>query len=157
MDIRKKAKYKRLNRGTTIAALALLGLLLYILFSDKVFVKNEVPQIEDMLESYYKESTQLCILGDEYHVTNNSLTAEQKDAVIKKLTDFVDKNWSDSDYIKKSNDYGINTYLTADDIIYDFKDKLPKYLGNGYVVSADTMIDFTQIYRNYHIVYRRSS
>lgn len=87
-----KLRLKKINRGLVLAAVLLIGLVIFIIVDNHNF-KSEKPDIERTITDYVSELSALNITPEKYQASGKKYSSEDADKRISEFTEFADKYW----------------------------------------------------------------
>jgi len=85
---------KKINRGVVLAAILLIGLVIFFIIDNAVFAQ-EKPMLKEWLEEFLEETAKINLLPEQYRVPGVEIPDDVIEAKTKETKDFVDKYFTE--------------------------------------------------------------
>lgn len=128
-----KHRLKKINRGLVLAAVLIVGLIIYIVFDSHNF-KSEKPQIEQTVMNFVQALDEQNITPEKYRENGKRYSEEDAKKRTDDFTQFLDKYWISAE----SNNNGYDWAVYKSDLKGDMKELIDG--ASGYITDFNAEI-----------------
>lgn len=147
LNVRLKKMWKTSNRGLILGLILIVVLVIYISV-DKITFNNEKPLIEETLNNYVKELTEV-IQTDEAFITSGSKwTSDSLNELKKEYQEVLNKYWTNTFYVDSNYSWGQQSLSACRQNLNDLFDPQPPAADSEYITNLTYRIVDSKITKN---------